>query len=325
MDRKLGTTIVALLLVFVVTVTAEAQDKPYKGTYLKIITSQAGGGWYPHAGAMASIWEKYLPGLVASAQTSAGVHENLVLLQKKQVEIAFLNPEYTYDMYHGIGNYTGKMYKGIRHLFNIMGGPFHIMTLPGSGIETMSDVRGKRFGRALVGHASDIAVDGIMDVYGIKKDEVKFQRYGRQDMADAIKDKQIDAGLFQINLQAPVIMDLISVHKAKIVPVAGDYKKKILEKYPYYADFPIPKEAYRLAKDVESFGVIAFVGVDASMDEKLAYALTKTYFEHIGEISKIYVPADELTQAGVKGAVRSVIVPLHPGAQRYLKEQGVVK
>lgn len=296
----------------------------YDGVFLKITTSAAGGGWYPFAGAMSVIWQKFLPGLTATAQTSSGIAENMELLKSGNAEIGFMNPDVVYQNFNKLGAFADQEpYEDLRMLFNVTGGPFHTMTLEGNGIHSIEDFRGKRIG---IGpnptSAVNAAVLALLYAYDIPESEVTLVPYARDDRAEALGDGQIDAAVFQIHTGAPTIMDLITVQDAIFLDLDETAKQKILDKYPYYTDYPVPGAAYQLDKDVESFGVVTFLGVDKSMDEQLAYDLTKIYFEYLDLIGEIYPQAKDLS---IDNAVQTKFVKLHPGAERYLREQGVVE
>jgi len=314
--------LVSILLLFSVSIFAAAGEKSFENVFINLSTSQPGGGWYPFGGSIATICEKYIPGLTVTVQSSAGLAENLALLEQKKAEVVFSNPDMSYLKYRGIGNFEGKAYKDMRTLFNITGAPYYIVALQNSPIKTPLDLRGKKIAMAPVGNSLNLAAAALFDAYGLKEEDMKFFRGARMDKADALKDGRVDAGIFIMNLGSAVMMDLITANHCKIIPVTGEYREKLVEKYPYYMAYTIPKEVYGLSKDVDSYGLSSFLACDASLDEDLAYILTKTYFEHLDEIGEMYPPAKDLT---LEGGARSIAIPLHPGSEKYFKEMGVIK
>lgn len=318
----LALLLVLSLLLFSVNMFAVAEEKSFENVFINMCTAQPGGGWYPLGGAISTVWEKYIPGLTVTVMTSAGVLENLSRLEKKKIEICFSNPDSAYFKYNGIGTFEGKPYKDMRTLFNITGAPYNILVPQNSPIKTPLDFRGKTIGMPPVGHALNNAAAALFDAYGLKEGDMNFFRSEQMDTADALKDRRIDAGLFIVNIGAAILLDLITANDCEIIPVTGKYREKLLEKNPYYCAYNVPKEAYNLSEDVDSFGVVSFLACDASLDEDLVYTLTKTYFEHLDEIKEIYPQAKDLT---LEGGVRSIAVPLHRGSNKYFKEMGVTK
>ncbi|MBN2396541.1 MAG: TAXI family TRAP transporter solute-binding subunit [Candidatus Atribacteria bacterium] len=311
-----------VLFTFAENAFATSEEQPYKDVFITISTSSQGGGWYPFGGAIGAIWEKYLPGITVTVQTSAGTPHNLMLLEQKMAEIAFLTADIGYLKYEGIGDFEGKAYRGMRTLYNFMGGPLYLIVSEDSLIKTPLDLRGKRVGIGPLGGASlNIIAEALFDIYGLKEGDMSFFRGGRMDRAEALKDGRVDAGIFWVNLGSAVIMDLLA-SGFTIVPLTNEYVKKIVEKYPYYVGFTITKDSYNLAEDINSIGTIPFIACDASFDEDLAYNLTKTFFNHLNEIAEMYPPEKGLS---IEDGIRSIVVPLHRGSEKFFMEKGLIQ
>ncbi|MBE3138504.1 MAG: TAXI family TRAP transporter solute-binding subunit [Actinobacteria bacterium] len=311
-----------LLLSMNAFVAAEQTD--FKGKFITISTDQPGGGWYTFGGVLSILWQKYIPGLNVTVQTSAGGGENLILLEQKRIDIGLSNPDMAYYKYNGTGTFEGKpAYKDMRSLFNIVGGYTYIVVPQNSTIKTPFDFKGKKFGMPPVGSATNIRVQAVFDAYGLKEGDMEYFRGEEEDLVDALKDGIIDAAMFPLYLGSAIMMDLITANKCKLIPVTGTYRDAIIAKYPFYTAKVIPKEAHGTSEDCDTFGSYSFLAVDASMDEDLAYTLTKTYYEHLDEVKAMYPAAKNLS---IQGGVNSVIsIQLHPGAEKYFKEMGVIK
>lgn len=311
----------SLLLSVNMFVAAEQTD--YEGVFITVSTDQPGGGWYPFGGVLATIWQKHIPGLNVTVQVSAGGMENLMLMEQKRVDLAFANPDYSYYKYNGTGAYEGKPpYKNMRTLFNMLEGFYHIVTPQNSDVNTIYDIKGKKYGMPPIGNAMNIAVQAMFDAYGIKEGDVEYFRGEEADQVDALKDGLIAATLFPMFLGSATMLDLITANHARLVPVTGAERDAILAEFPFYAAVTIPKEAYGTSEDCDAFGLISFCAVDASMDEDLVYTLVKTFYEHLDEVKAMYPAAKDLS---VQTAGSSVVVPLHPGTEKYLREMGVIK
>jgi TRAP transporter TAXI family solute receptor len=314
--------LILVLFTFSANAFTTSEEQSYKDVFINVSTSSPGGGWYPFGGAMGAIWEKYLPGITVTVQTSAGSPHNLMLLEQKMAEIAFLTPDIVYLKYEGIGDFEGKAYRDMRTLYNIMGGPVYLVVSEDLPIKTPLDLRGKRVAIGPLGGTSvNIAAEALFDVYGLKEGDMSFFRGGRMDRAEALKDGRVDAGIFMVNLGSAVMIDLLA-SGFRIVPITNEYVEKIVEKYPYYVGFTITKDSYNLPEDINSIGVIPLIACDASFDEDLAYMLTKTYFEHLDEIVEMYPPAKGFS---IEDGIRSIVVPLHRGSEKFFMEKGLIQ
>ena len=312
----------SLLLSMNAFVAAEKTD--FKGVFITVSTDQPGGGWYPFGGALSILWQKYLPGLNVTVQSSAGGYANLGLLEQKKIDIGFTNPDMAYYRYEGIKTFEGKPpYKDMRNLFNIIQGFTHIVVPQNSTIKTPFDFKGKKFGMPELSAASNIRIQAIFKAYGLKEEDMTYFRGSEEDNLEALKDGIIDVTLIPMYLGGATMMDLITANHCKLIPVDGIYRDAILAEHPYYTPGVIPKEVYGTSEDCETFGNYGFLAVDASMDEDIAYTLTKTYYEHLDEVKAMYPAAKYLS---IQKGVSSVItVPLHPGSEKYFKEMGVIK
>lgn len=295
----------------------------FSGTIVSIATSPSGGGWYTHASAIANAWMDNLKGLSATAQTSSGTVENIALLQNGRVDIGFFNPDMIYQAINSVENFEGQTpLQGVCHLFNVIPAPMHILCRAGSGIESVEDFVGKRIG---VG-ANDLSsvtlyARVLLDIYGISEDQVTLCYASRQERADALADGSIDVFLEQMNPAAAIVTDLITTHNAYFIGLPSEKEQAIMEKYPYYSPLTITTEDYPIEAPVDGLGSYSFVACFDTLDEELVYQLVKTYCENLDAIGQAYPAAARLT---VDQAWQNDLIPLHPGAERYYKEIGVI-
>jgi TRAP transporter TAXI family solute receptor len=75
-------------------------------------------------------------------------------------------------------------------------------------------------------------------------------------------------------------------------------------------------------KDIETLAVRAIWATHADLDEDVAYAVTKALFENTDTLAIVHVKGKEIS---IQTALESVSVPLHPGAERYYREKGIIK
>ncbi|MGA6925709.1 MAG: TAXI family TRAP transporter solute-binding subunit, partial [Desulfosarcina sp.] len=117
--------------------------------------------------------------------------------------------------------------------------------------------------------------------------------------------------------------------------------KKIVDAYPFYAKVTIPADTYaNQTEPVETVAVMAQWVCDADVDEELIYTLTKALWEpghHVlrqkdGQPEPAPPGAEIMAQAHAKGkdvtlktALNGMAIPLHPGAERYYREKGLIK
>jgi len=322
MKRFLLVLLLVSSLLLSVSMFAAAQQTDFKGKFIIISSDQPGGGWYPFGGALVTLWQKYIPGLNVTLQGSTGENDNLIKVEQKRADIGFANVSVAYDKSKGLGFFEGKpAYEDLRALFACGLTTFHIVTPENSPIKTPFDFKGKKYGFYPIGTAPNVVSRNIFEAYGLKEEDMKSFYGSEHDIVDGIKDKLIDVGLFATTTGSADMLDLVVSNNAEFVTVTGTNRDELLAKYPYYSACIIPKEAYGTSEDIDTIGVRWIMVVDASMDEDLAYALIKTFYEKLDEF-KVMVPATK--SYSIETAFTSG-VPMHPGSEKYLKEMGIIK
>jgi len=99
--------------------------------------------------------------------------------------------------------------------------------------------------------------------------------------------------------------------------------KELQKNQPYYASTILPAGTYKgIDKDIETLAVRAIWATHAELSDDIAYAVTKALYENVETLAKVHVKGKEIS---LKTALESVSIPLHPGAERYYREKGIIK
>ncbi|MGN0009591.1 MAG: TAXI family TRAP transporter solute-binding subunit, partial [Desulfovibrionaceae bacterium] len=121
----------------------------------------------------------------------------------------------------------------------------------------------------------------------------------------------------------PAVQDITTSQKVTFVPLAGKEADEIVKAFPYLVKDSIPAKTYRGQDEaVPTLAVQAMLVVNKDMSDDVAYTITKLLFENIGDVAKAHNKGAEITLAR---AADGVTIPFHPGAEKYLKEKGVLK
>lgn len=295
-----------------------ASSSPKK--IISIGTAGTGGSMYVIGGGMAKILAKYA-GIEATAEVTGGSVENCKLLNKREMDIAFAMGDVAYDAYNGIGVFKEKM--KILALFGIYTNRLHFVTLESTGIEKISDLKGKRVAVGPPGSGTEVKVKLILGEYGlVYHKDFKPEFISFNEAIEALKDGNIDAAIVSAAPPVPAIVNLSVTHKIKLLPVEEDMLQRISKKYPYYIPDWIKAGTYKgVDSDVRAIAIKGVIICRDDLEEELAYTITKTILEHRDELELVHVAAKEIT---LENAIPTPI-PLHPGSVRYLKEKGLLK
>ena len=301
--------------------SGEAQTKAVR---LSIATGGTGGVYYPLGGGMANVISKYIPNTEATAEVTAGSVDNCKLLQTGKGDLAIIMADIGYDAWKGLGRFKAGGAIPLRTIGVIYSNYMHFVTGEGSGIKSVSDLKGRRVSTGSPGSGTEVKTMRVLESYGIDGEkDIKRDRLGVAESAGALKDRKIDAFTWDGGLPTAAVLDFAATPGIKIkILNNADHLDKLLQKYgPVYFKLPIPKASYPgMDADVQVVCVANLLIGHEKMDAGLAYHITKVLIEHQPELVAVHKEAQNFTLA--TAAVGSSL-PFHPGAIKYYKEKGV--
>jgi uncharacterized protein len=292
---------------------------------LSIATGGTGGVYYPLGGGMAAVLSKYVQGMQATAEVTGGSVANLQLIGTGKPYLAMTMVDAGIDALKGQDKFTGKPVP-VRTLMVMYPNRMHVVTIEGSGITKMADLKGKRVSTGSGGSATEVMAFRVIEAAGLDKDkDMKRERLGVAESTAALKDRKIDAYFWVGGLPTAAVSDLANSPGVKIKMVDhADLVGKMNQKYgQLYVQDRIPKETYKgMDADNRQATVMNLLVANQNMDEKTAYNIVKAVFEHRDELIRVHKEAENFKLENQKTAAAGGI-PWHPGALRYFKEKGV--
>jgi TRAP transporter TAXI family solute receptor len=200
----------------------------------------------------------------------------------------------------------------------------HIVTVEGTGIEKVSDLKGKRVSTGAPGSGTEVKGLRILEAYGLDPDkDMKRDKLGVSESAGALKDRKIDAFFWDGGLPTAAVTDLGATPGIKIKLIGHDDAiPKMRAKYgPLYVKGIIPAKTYPGQNvDIPMAVVWNLLVCHEKMKGDVAYDIVKTLFDHKPELIASHKDARYLSLEPQAGGSP---IPLHPGAIRYFTEKGV--
>jgi TRAP transporter TAXI family solute receptor len=299
--------------------SAYAQQKT-----MSIGTGGTGGVYYPLGGAVANVLSKNLPNVQATAEVTGGSVDNLKLIGTGKNELGFTMADAALNAYNGEDKFkSGKI--PLQTLLVVYPNRMHVVTIEGTGIEKMSDMKGKRISTGSPGSATEVMAFRVIEAAGLDKDkDMKRERLGVAESVNAIKDGKIDAFFWVGGIPTAAVTDLAATPGVKMKLVDhSETVDKMNEKYgKLYSTSTIKAGSYPgYDKDNKIAEVWNLIVTNDKMSNDDAYAIVKTLVEKKADIVAVHQEAlsfslDNQVQA------RSP-VPFHPGALKYFKEKGI--
>ncbi len=200
----------------------------------------------------------------------------------------------------------------------------HVVSVDGTGVKTMADLKGKRVSTGSPGSATEVMALRLIEASGLDPNkDMTRERLGVAESVNALKDKKIQAFFWVGGLPTAAVTDLASTPGVKIQMI--DHAAAVAamnKKYGnlYYAD-TIPKAVYAgMAADNKIASVANVLLVNAKMPDDQAYKIVKAVFDHHKELIAVHKEYENVTIANQKQV--SSPIPFHPGAVKYIREKG---
>jgi len=291
---------------------------------LSIATGGTGGVYYPIGGGLANILSKYVPGMQATAEVTGGSIDNLKLIATGKPYIAFSMADAGQDAYRGEDKFKGTKVP-LRTLMILYPNRMHVVTIEGTGITKMSDLKGKRVSTGSPGSATEVMGFRVIEAAGLDKDkDMTRERLGVAESVNAIKDRKIDAFFWVGGLPTAAVTDLANTPGIKIKMI--DHANTVAamnKKYgQLYSQDVIPKTTYKgMDADNKQATVWNILVSNENLSDQTAYNIVKTIFDHKADLVAVHKESENFLLENQKAAASPI--PFHPGAVKYFTERGV--
>ena len=313
---------------------AGAQDM----SFFRIGTGGTAGTYYPIGGLLANAISAPpgsracddggacgVPGLIASALAANGSVANVNAIEGGTLESGFAQGDVATWAQTGTGIWEGKPpAEKLRAIANLYPESIHLIASEGSGIKSVADLKGKRVSLDEPGSGTLVDAQIILGAAGLTEKDITPEYLKPDQDADRMKDGSMDAFIFVGGYPAGAIAELASQHKVVVVPIDGDVAAKVLEN-KFFATDTVPAGTYEgNDADVTTIAVGAQWVTSADQPEELIYGITKALWNDNTrkQLDAGHAKGKQITK---EHALDGIGIPLHPGAERFYKEAGLLK
>ena len=297
-----------------------------KRRYVSIAAGWVTGAYFPMAGAISRIAWKHLKdeGIKVTAESSGASVANAKLIGAGDTDFAILQNDIASYAYNGKEGMFKKAVPNLLGVCTLFPEHVQIIARKDAGIKSIADLKGKKVAVGPVGSGTIENAGQILEAWGLSfKDLAKAEQLTASQSADYIKDGRLDAAFFTVAVGAAVITDTSLMTPINIVPVEGPNADKLIAKYPFYAKQVVPGKTYKQNDaDVPTVSVMAMLAANGDLEADIVYAILKAVYEDLPQLKKAHAKFKDIEME--KGLV-GMGIPLHPGAEKYFKEQGIIK
>jgi uncharacterized protein len=308
--------IVVLLASVLAACSAEA---PGTSTRLSIATGGTGGVYYVYGGALADEITQNVEGVEATAESTAASVDNMLLIENGGSDLAFVSADTAADGVAGVEDFEEPIPAQV--LAQLYLSPIQVVALDGSGIRSIEDLAGRTVSVGAPNSATEVSAERILTLAGVDPEAgIEREQLGVDESVDAIRDGTIDAFFWGGGVPTGAITDLASTDSIRLLPT-GQYVDGIRREYSeVYTESTIPAGSYEgFNEEVGTIAVPNFLLSNESLDEELAYQVTRVLFEQQEDLAQAHPEAEKLE---LQSAQQVAPLELHPGARRYYEEAG---
>jgi uncharacterized protein len=291
--------------------------------FINVLTGGTSGVYYPLGVSLTQIYGKVMPDAKTSVQATKASAENLNLLQAGKGEVAFTLGDTLSEAWKGNADvgFKSKLDK-LRTLASIYPNYIHFLAAADAGINSLADLKGKRVSVGAPKSGTELNSRDILKAVGMSyKDLGKVEYLGYAESVELIKNRQLDATLLSSGLGVAAVRDLATAVKIVVIPIPADVVTKIGD--PAYQSGVIPSNTYNgQTTDVPTVIVPNYLVTHEGVPADTVYKMTKSMMENLDAMVAAHAAAKAIKKETV--AIGSP-VPLHPGAEKYYREAGLLK
>jgi len=288
---------------------------------MQFLTGGTGGTYYPLGGELAKII-KDETGLNVTAIVSNASADNVADLADGKAQLAFVQTDVMAAAADGTGAFKdrGKV-TNVLALGSLYPETIQIVTLKDSGIKTVEDLKGKKVSVGAPGSGTYVNAEQILEIHGMSMSDIQPQNLTFDDSVSGLQDGNIDAAFITAGTPTGSVQGLAATNPINIVTISQDKIDALVDKYRFYAKDTIAAGTYDgLDSDVTTVAVLAMIVVSDKLSEDDVYKMTKAIYENTSKISHAKGKLISLDTA-----LNGVGIKLHPGAEKYYKEKGILK
>ncbi len=306
--------------------------------FFRIGTGSAGATYFPVGGLIANAISNPpgsrpcdkggacgVPGLVAMAVSTNASVANVNAIQAGQIEAGLSGAVAIYEGYNGVGKFEGDKKDKIRVIANLFPEDMHLIMPKGSKLASLKDLKGKRVGIGQAGSGTQVAVLRILEHYGITRNDFDASELNMDQSSQRVADGQIDGYFYAVGTPAAALVQLGSTKGFELYRFSAEEQKDAHALLPYYVESVIPANTYEaIPYDVPTIAVNGQLITSIDQPADLIYEITKALWNKNSR---------KLLDSGhskgkvirLETALKGVQIPLHPGAERFYREQGMIK
>ncbi len=297
-------------------------------TFIAIGTGGVTGVYYPTGGAICRLVnrDRAEHGIRCGVESTGGSVFNINAIRGGELEFGVAQSDWQYHAYNGSSRFEEQgAFEDLRAVFSVHPEPFTVVARADAGIESFEDLQGKRVNVGNPGSGQRGTMEVLMAEMGWTMDDFAVaSELQAAEQSQALCDNNIDAMVYTVGHPSGSIQEATTACDSVLVDVSNEAVETLVEENPFYRTATIPGGMYRgNEEDTQTFGVGATFVTSADVPEEVVYTVVSAVFENIDQFRSLHPAFANLDPAEM--AQDGLSAPLHPGAERYFREAGLIE
>ena len=291
--------------------------------FFRIGTGGTGGTYYPVGGMISNAISN--DKINVSAVSTAGSVANVNGIVGGSMESGFSQADVNFWAYSGTGLYEGKpKVEELRFIAHLFPEHVHITARKGVGAKSVADLKGKRVSLLEIGSGSLVNSRAILAAYGLSEKDIKPEYLNQVQSAEKMKDGSVDAFIQTTGFPQGTLVELATTIGIELVPIAGPEANKLREQFKFFAADEIPAGTYKDVPAIKTLSVGAQWVTTSKQSVDVVYEVVKALWSDKtrGALDIGHAKGKSIQKAS---ALQGAGIPLHPGAEKFYKEAGLLK
>jgi TRAP transporter TAXI family solute receptor len=335
-----GATAVAMIALAVLAgaappVRAQHDEEP-ASRYFRIGTAASGGTYFPIGGLIASAISSPpgarpceeggscgVPGLIAVAEATQGSVENIRLIGAGRLEAGLCQADVAEAAFRGLGAFAKAPQPRLRAIATLFRESLHLVVRADSPITEIAQLKQKRVSLGEEASGTEVDAEAVLAASHLRLRDVTALFLSPGEASDALRAGSIDAFFLVAGAPVSTIVELAETTPIRLLPIHGPAMEALHKAHAFLLASSIPAGLYHGVGATETVGVGAELVVAAELDEALAHDVTKALWND-GTHKLLMGGHPEGARIRLEHALDGLAIPLHPGAERYYREIGLI-
>lgn len=280
---------------------------------LRIGTASLGGAYYPMGQALSNMVNKHADGYSMVPIVTGGGAENPRLVDSGEVELGIAPASLSFLAVNGKGPYKDPL--DIMAMGQLHSSILHMVTLPGSGIEGIEDLKGKRVAIGPAGGGTLSILRNMLTLYDMTIEDIVPSFLSYADGFSQLSDGNVDASFALAGFPTSAVMQAGATNDLQFIELGPEKMAELTEKFPYYSSVTLPSDVYSTDSDVVVIGSANMLIASSAMDAERATVLLNAIYGNLDDL----IAENALAKQIVPKASLDLPIPLHPAATTYFE------